>query len=83
MTKLKKIYLYYSEFRDEYSMDVTIGDKSREFTFKMDNKQTRKAIIPLLDVLCDTCAFSASELKRDVVAAVNGNEVEKLKEVAE
>jgi hypothetical protein len=55
-------------------MDVTIGDEKRELTFKMDNKQTRKSVIPLLDVLCDACAISASELKRDVIAAVNSED---------
>lgn len=74
MIKLKKLYLYYSEYRNEYSMDVTIGDKERELTFKLDNKHTRKTILPMLEAICDACNVAASELKRDVIAAVNSED---------
>lgn len=77
MIKLKRVNLYYSDLREEYSMSIAIGDEIREVSFKMDDKQTRKAIIPLLEAFCEACELSASELKRDVIAAVNGDEVEK------
>ena len=43
MFKLKKIYLFYSDFQNQYSMEVEIGNKVRKVSFKMDDAQTRKA----------------------------------------
>lgn len=72
MLKLQKIYLFYSDFRDQYTMEVEIGNEVRKVSFKMDDAQTRKAITPLLDALCEACEVEAGELKRQVFAAVNG-----------
>lgn len=74
MLKLKKIYLFYSDFSEEYSMEIEIGNEKRKVSFKMDDAQTRKAITPLLDALCEACAVEAGELKRQAMAAINGDE---------
>lgn len=65
--KLKKIYLYYFECKDEYKMEIEIGNEQRSVSFKMNDEQTRKAIEPLISALCDACAVNAGELKQEVI----------------
>lgn len=57
--KLKRIYLYYFECKDEYKMEIEIGNEQRSVSFKMNAEQTRKAIEPLISALCDACAVNA------------------------
>jgi hypothetical protein len=74
--KLKRIHLYYLESRDEYNMEIEIGNKQRSVSFRMNNNQTRKVIEPLISTLCDACAMNANELKQECINAlgVNSNE---------
>lgn len=74
--KLKKIYLNYFEYKDEYKMEIEIGNEQRSVSFKMNDEQTRKALEPLISVLCDACAVNANELKQQCINAlgVNSNE---------
>ena len=72
--KLKRIYLYYFECKDEYTMNVEIGNEERSVSFKMNDEQTRKAIEPLISVLCDACAMNASELKQEVINSLEKKE---------
>lgn len=65
--KLKKIYLNYFEFKDEYKMEIEIGNEQRSVNFKMNDEQTRKALEPLISTLCDACAVNAGELKQEVI----------------
>lgn len=74
--KLKKIWIFYAEYKDEYTMNVEIGNEERSVSFKMNDEQTRKAIEPLIPALCDACAVNANELKQQCINALglNGNE---------
>ena len=65
--KLKRINLYYFECRDEYKMEIEIGNEERAVSFKMNNRQTRNVIEPLISAICDACAVNASELKQKVI----------------
>ena len=75
--KLKRISLYYFESRDEYNMEIEIGNEQRSVSFKMNNKQTREAIEPLISALCDACSMNANELKQQCINALGLNSNEK------
>lgn len=75
--KLKRINLYYFESRDEYRMEIEIGNEERAVSFKMNNKQTRNVIEPLISAICDACAVNASELKQECINALGVNNNEK------
>lgn len=72
--KLKKIYLNYFEYKDEYKMEIEIGNEQRSVSFKMNDEQTRKALEPLISVLCDACAVNAGELKQEVINSLEKKE---------
>lgn len=75
MIKLHHIYLHYNKFSEQYSMEVAVGDDLREIKFKMNDNQAREAIAPILNAICDACAMSAAELKKDIIAAVENTKV--------
>ena len=72
--KLKKIWLFYTEYKDEYTMNVEIGNEERSVSFKMNDEQTRKVIEPLISALCDACAVNAGELKQEVINSLEKKE---------
>lgn len=77
MIKLQGIHMYYNDYKDEYTMKVTVGDDNREITFKMTDEQTRKTLVPLVDIIVGACEVSAREFKEDIISAIKGNEDEK------
>ena len=77
MIKLQSLHVYYNEYKDEYTMKVTVGDEDREIAFKMTDEQARKALVPLLDNIVGACEVSARKFKEDILAAIEGNKDEK------
>lgn len=72
--RISSMHLYYNDFQDEYSLTVTIGDAKTAVTFKMNDEQTRKAIIPFIDAVCDACAVAAEDLKKKLLEDITGTD---------
>lgn len=72
--RIESMHLHYSDFNDAYSLTVTIGDKETAVIFKMNDEQTRKAIIPFIDAICDACAVAAEDLKKKLLEDITGTD---------